>query len=122
MPGGDRTGPMGQGPMTGRAAGYCTGSTGPGFMTPSPGWGSEGASRGYGGSRGWRRRCYTKVPGWPRSAREFGYFGPRGAPHVPSVSREQEVELLREQTKYFSDALGEISRRIDELGSPEKDE
>ena len=25
MPGGDRTGPLGQGPMTGRGAGYCGG-------------------------------------------------------------------------------------------------
>lgn len=31
MPGGDGTGPMGQGPMTGRAAGYCAGNTQAGF-------------------------------------------------------------------------------------------
>lgn len=28
MPGGDRTGPIGMGPMTGRGLGYCTGFTG----------------------------------------------------------------------------------------------
>ena len=27
MPGGDRTGPLGMGPMTGRGLGYCTGFT-----------------------------------------------------------------------------------------------
>jgi len=32
MPGGDGTGPMGMGPMTGRAAGYCAGYPVPGFM------------------------------------------------------------------------------------------
>jgi len=37
MPGGDRTGPMGLGPMTGRAAGYCVGSNLPGFASFSPG-------------------------------------------------------------------------------------
>jgi uncharacterized protein DUF5320 len=31
MPGGDGTGPMGMGPMTGRAAGYCAGNGAPGF-------------------------------------------------------------------------------------------
>ncbi|MEA1871201.1 MAG: DUF5320 family protein, partial [Candidatus Bipolaricaulota bacterium] len=32
MPRGDRTGPGGMGPMTGRGAGYCSGSAAPGFM------------------------------------------------------------------------------------------
>lgn len=32
MPGGDRTGPMGMGPMTGRAAGRCAGYGAPGSM------------------------------------------------------------------------------------------
>ncbi|KPL16493.1 MAG: hypothetical protein AMJ92_12805 [candidate division Zixibacteria bacterium SM23_81] len=32
MPRGDGTGPMGLGPMTGRAAGYCAGYPLPGFM------------------------------------------------------------------------------------------
>lgn len=34
MPAGDGTGPMGFGPMTGRAAGYCVGYPVPGFMNP----------------------------------------------------------------------------------------
>lgn len=45
MPGGDGTGPMGFGPMTGRAAGYCAGYPVPGFMNPIPGRGAWG--RGY---------------------------------------------------------------------------
>jgi len=44
MPGGDRTGPMGLGPMTGRAAGYCAGYPVPGFVNPIPG---RGRGRGY---------------------------------------------------------------------------
>jgi hypothetical protein len=32
MPRGNRTGPMGMGPMTGRGAGYCAGFSVPGFM------------------------------------------------------------------------------------------
>jgi len=37
MPAGNGTGPMGLGPMTGRAAGYCTGYGVPGYMNPIPG-------------------------------------------------------------------------------------
>jgi hypothetical protein len=40
MPAGDGTGPMGMGPMTGRAAGYCVGYPLPGFANPfGLGWG-----------------------------------------------------------------------------------
>lgn len=42
MPGGDGTGPMGWGPRSGRAAGYCPGYRSPGYANPFPGrrfWG-----------------------------------------------------------------------------------
>jgi len=38
MPRGDRTGPAGMGPMTGRAAGYCAGYGVPGYLNPAAGW------------------------------------------------------------------------------------
>jgi len=53
MPGGDGTGPMGFGPMTGRAAGYCAGYAAPGYMNPMPGRGF-GFGWGRGRGRGWR--------------------------------------------------------------------
>jgi len=37
MPAGDGTGPLGLGPMTGRAAGYCAGFPVPGYMNPVAG-------------------------------------------------------------------------------------
>ena len=37
MPGFDRTGPEGLGPMTGGAAGFCTGNDMPGFANFYPG-------------------------------------------------------------------------------------
>jgi len=37
MPGFDGTGPLGQGPMTGRAAGFCAGYPVPGYMNPIAG-------------------------------------------------------------------------------------
>ena len=37
MPGGDGTGPMGWGPCSGRAAGYCSGYHRPGYANSFPG-------------------------------------------------------------------------------------
>ena len=65
MPRGDRTGPMGMGPRTGRAAGYCAGYDMPGYMNPIPGRGFWG-SGGWG--RGWRHWYHaTGLPGWVRA-------------------------------------------------------
>lgn len=64
MPRGDRTGPNGMGPMTGRAAGLCTGNDRPGFMNPQAGRGmgiGRGAGRGMGRGmgRGFGGYAYT---------------------------------------------------------------
>ena len=67
MPRGDRTGPMGMGPMTGRAAGYCAGNAVPGFMN-APGGRRFGGGGGRGG-RGRRDWFYaTCLTGWQRAA------------------------------------------------------
>ncbi len=58
MPRGDGTGPTGQGPMTGRAAGYCTGSSSPGFANPAPKMGMgfrRGVGRVFGRGSGFGR-------------------------------------------------------------------
>ncbi len=49
MPRGDRTGPMGMGPMTGRGAGFCSGVGVPGFMNAMPARGGMGMGRGAAG-------------------------------------------------------------------------
>jgi hypothetical protein len=79
MPWGDRTGPAGLGPMTGRAAGYCAGYPVPGFANPYVGgWGwGMGWGRGRGRGRGWGFR------GWGRGFR-WGYPPYGYAPYYPS--------------------------------------
>ncbi|RUM33674.1 MAG: hypothetical protein DSY33_03955 [Archaeoglobus sp.] len=52
MPGGDRTGPLGLGPRTGRGLGYCSGYNRPGFMTGGFGRGRGRGRAGRGGGRG----------------------------------------------------------------------
>ena len=59
MPLGNGTGPMGMGPMTGRAAGYCAGYGMPGYMNPYGGR--------LGGALGWSRTPAGAV-GYPAAA------------------------------------------------------
>lgn len=119
MPGGDRTGPAGSGPMTGRAAGFCAGYQAPGYMSPVGGGGFWGRGGGRGG-RGRRNQFYaTGMTGWQRAAMgypAYGYGGPTG----PTMSRAQELETLKGQAEYFEGALEDIKKRLDELASQEK--
>ncbi len=75
MPGGDRTGPLGMGPRTGRALGFCSGSGEPGYANGMPG-GRCGWNQGRAGGRGRRHWFYaTGLPRWarfPENARAAG--------------------------------------------------
>lgn len=51
VPRGDKTGPQGKGPKTGRGLGYCSGSDKPGYENPN-----NRPRDGRGQGRGWRRR------------------------------------------------------------------
>lgn len=104
MPGGDRTGPRGFGPMTGRRAGYCGGHDMPGFANPVPGYGMRGGRSGsWGGGHGWRHWFYaTGVPFWART----------GAISPPP---EQELASLKDEAELLKGQLEAINRRIEEL-------
>ena len=121
MPGGDRTGPAGLGPMTGRAAGFCAGYPVPGYANPIGGRGFLGRGRGFGGG-GWGRRNWyhaTGLPGWVRA----GYAGAayEGAPIAPGFSTQQELDSLKGQAEYLEDSLNGINKRIQELESQKSD-
>ncbi len=129
MPFGDRTGPMGMGPMTGRAAGYCAGYPVPGFMNPNPGrwgWGRGwGRGMGWGRGRGWGRRAYGGYPypgyggwgypGWGAPAGGYPPGAPMSAPTPPTA--EQEKQYLRDHADFLQKELEEIERRISDLES-----
>ncbi|MEF8788077.1 MAG: DUF5320 domain-containing protein [Planctomycetota bacterium] len=129
MPRGDGTGPAGQGPMTGRGAGYCAGYGVPGYMNPGPrgGYGAYGGGfRGGRGRRGGYRNWYraTGMPGWQRAQMGMpawgsgpgpvpgGAYGPAygGAP-----SADQELQMLQDQAEQMEQALSDIRERIQEL-------
>ena len=99
MPRGDRTGPMGSGPMTGRGMGYCAGNPGPGFMVPGPGLGfgrgfGMGRGRGLGRGRGWRRAGFGRFWGYPYSPmmpHMYPYGMPYGYPYPQGYDYPNEM-------------------------------
>lgn len=103
MPGGDRTGPLGEGPMTGKGFGYCGGFDDPGYGYTRPFFG-RGFGFGRGRGRGMRRG--------------MGFGQRRGAPvylYDAPYSRENEAEMLRQQAKQLEDSLEQINQRLTQM-------
>jgi len=100
MPFGDRTGPLGQGPMTGRGLGLCGG--GIGFRR---GW--------FGRGRGWRNWYRaTGFPGWQRDRMSYSALGDLG--YTDKEEKEmvkEEMNSLKEQIKVFEDRLEELRKK-----------
>jgi len=108
MPGGDRTGPTGEGPLTGRAAGYCAGFDAAGFANPVPGGLGRGLGRrGGGGGRGGhgrRNRYYaTGIPG--RAVQ----------PETAAENKESLKRALAAQLKMLKRQIDEVQDRLEGL-------
>jgi hypothetical protein len=119
MPGGDRTGPAGMGPMTGRSAGYCAGYPEPGYAGFAFKRGF-GFGRGRGGGRGWRNWFHARgfmgrrqaAYGYP----DYGADMPYGMPYdFPSAPPMRELDALKDREEYLGNALADIQKRIAEL-------
>ena len=100
MPGGDRTGPTGSGPMTGRRMGFCVGNDEPGTyygrgyrMHRGPGMGFRH------GLRGWFGRRYD----WDGPAP--GYIGETGN---EKKFLEREIEDVKEHLSFLENKLSKI--------------
>jgi len=114
MPGFDGSGPRGQGAMTGGGRGYCAVNLGGSYAVP-------GAGRRFLMSRGAGRGCRnwfyaTGLPGWIRG---------RGVPVNTlaagnTVSKDDELQLLKNQEGFLKEELEAISSRIHELENKEK--
>ena len=95
MPGGDRTGPRGQGPKTGWGTGYCSGANQPGFV-------NQGSGRRAGFGKNFQRGC------------GFGGGRKRGR----NMNAEyQDLEGQYRQGEFISlqQQINEIKNRLDEL-------
>lgn len=113
MPGGNRTGPLGQGPLTGKGMGYCAGSATPGFMSLGSGFGFRrgfgfrsgiGRGFGFGRGRGWMQAGFGRFGGYPY---------PQDYPNVPMqpLDEEQEMNFLNNQAEMLEDELKQINKR-----------
>lgn len=115
MPRGDRRGPSGCGPMTGRGSGYCAGFPVPGFLNS---W--------VGRFRGW---CGFVPFGGGRLFRRAGFFGPAGpvgpvSPYagVPGgYDPAIESEFLSKEADYLKQQLGAIEARLAQLEKDKKE-
>jgi len=112
MPGGDRNGPLGQGPGTGRASGYCYGFDTPGYMKGR----GRGMGRGFRFRGGFgRRRAFGR--GWDFSPGFQSYMP--GYPWIPSFSREDEIKMLKSESEALKRSQKEIEKRLGELEKEE---
>ncbi len=104
MPRGDRTGPEGMGPMTGRQLGYCAGNSRPGFMEPGR-FGGRGFGRGF-------RHGYGRGRGMG-----YGYqhgYRPVYPEDNPDISEktliENEIRILKDQMSYLEEQLAKLKK------------
>jgi len=110
MPRGDKTGPAGMGPMTGRGLGGC--STGERAMAGNSvrgfGYGAGRGGRPWGGGRG---RCFGGGHG-----RMFGVLQPA------DMTAEQETAVLEDQAALLEEQASATKNRIEELKASDKKE
>lgn len=103
MPGGDRTGPWGRGPRTGRGMGFCSGYDNPGYAT----------GRGF-----FRRgRGFARGGGYGRGRGPGGWF-PEDEyypPAAPRVSRDEEKIRIERSIDDLEVELKELKGRLKEL-------
>ncbi|MDX9800141.1 MAG: DUF5320 domain-containing protein [Spirochaetia bacterium] len=126
MPGGDRTGPMGAGAITGRGAGFCAGTGMPGYANPqnrtfrgrgrgffNPS-GSYGSGFGAGFGRGLGRGFFAR--GMGRGFRN-SFFSPLSSAGYYDVENEpkNEKEYLLSEKKFLERDLEEIKKQMELL-------
>jgi hypothetical protein len=113
---GDKTGPLGQGPMTGRGAGFCGGFAVPGGMNSGQGRGmGRGGLGGFG--QGWRHQFNaTGLRGWQRAAAAIAPVS------FASAADERQIAALKTQATSLQATLGQMQERIEELESRPKPE
>lgn len=133
MRGGDGTGPMGMGPMTGRGAGYCAGFPSPGFVNPigsrlglGLGRGRAFSRYGYYGAGGFPNIPYAPYPAYGGTgAVPYGFpqasgITPGSAPFATGLSPEQELNFPKDQGGALKSQIDQINCCIKELEKMEK--
>ncbi len=115
MPRGDTRGPNRMGPMTGRAAGFCSGSNTPGFANTG-GYGQDrGAGRGFvGGFHG-----AATGAGYGRGMGRRSGIGSQPAYTAPGFSKESEKGFIENEVSFLKDQLKALEGRLAEMQEDE---
>ena len=119
MPYGDRRGPLGQGPLTGRGLGYCGGYDSPGYTKGIPagrGFGyGYGRGAGYGRGYGWGRGRGFGA-GWGRA---WGYANPGYINYNAPAQSANEKAVLEDELKYLTERMEALKNRLKDLDKDE---
>lgn len=116
MPFGDRRGPYGEGPRTGRGFGYCSGYDSPGYTKNFPGMRAGRGTFGYfrfqrcwgfsGRGRGWRNMFYaTGLPGWARYSTPLEF----------ELTSKNEKGFLENQLSVLENQIESLKKRLSEI-------
>jgi len=117
MPGFDRTGPMGAGPMSGGARGRCNPATAGNIAAYAGGY---GYGRGLGLRRGFRGG-YAPGAGRGRGiGRGYGWIPPAAVPAY-SMNPASEIDMLKADADYLKKSLEAIDKRMEELADKPAD-
>ncbi len=100
---------MGMGAMTGRGAGFCAGFGVPGYANQAPG-------RGMGRGRGFRG--FAGSAGAGRGWQMNSTLPPSDYNHPPT--QQDELSVLKSRLHYFTEALENVGKRIEELEAREQ--
>jgi Family of unknown function (DUF5320) len=125
MPRGNKTGPEGQGPRTGRGLGYCSGSEVPGYENNEQEFGGQGMGRGQGraqeAGRGGRRNAQGRGRGLKQGMgrgrnQSFGI-----APEMesgfqePPVVREENTASLTARLETLQSEMSKLIKHVQRL-------
>jgi hypothetical protein len=97
---GDRTGPSGEGPKTGRGMGYCAGNEHPGYLNRNSNWGM-GFGRRFRGSGGYRVG--------------FGPSHGRGQYYPGNLTDVSEKTLIENEIRILKDQLSALENRLTKI-------
>ena len=111
MPRGDGTGPNGQGPMTGRALGYCSGNDRPGFMESGAGFRGGGRFRAFGHGFGRGRGFAWRARAMPIQSQ----FQDMPIQQPTVITEKQEKQLLEQELGALKEEIKEVEARLKEL-------
>lgn len=118
MPGFDRSGPMGVGPMSGGRRGRCVRSV---SVDDPPARGGFGYGRGMGARRGAGRGFGPGRGGGRGYGR--GYYGyPAAYPVDDAMGRVEEMAMLKAEAEAMNTSLDAVRKRIEELDRGESSE